>query len=314
MTSYISAVNEAIADRVAKLPNAVVYGENIDNGSMMSGLSRNLSVRDDGRIINVGNCEQTHCGVGFGLMLKGVPALLIAKQMDFMLLGVEQMVSTYSNIRSHRDMSTLGSFTIISVICDQGYQGPQSSFNGLGDICSMARIPGYTVTNSQDTSRVLQSQLGRPGLRFICLSQRLYPTEFIELDLVRATDDCSLFQYYEGDDATIVCFNLSLPEGLTLHQKIAENGRSAALFSANYVFPQDWQLIRESLTRTRKLVVIDDSKSVGLLGHRMMAELSEQCPPFQSVIVTREADIDFSVCADNLQIDYDDIIVRLGAQ
>ena len=314
MRSYISAVNDAITSEIAKVPHAVVYGENIDNGSMMSGLSRNITVQDGGRVINIGNCEQTHCGVGFGLMLKGVSAVLIAKQLDFLLLGVEQMVSTYSNIRSHRDLSTLGSFTIISVICDQGYQGPQSSFNGLGDICSMARIPGYTVTNSQDTSRVLQSQLDRPGFRFICLSQRLFPTEFIEINLVRATDDCSLFQYYDGDDATIVCFNLSLPEGLILHRKIAENGRSAALFSANHVFPQDWQLIRDSLTRTRRLVMIDDSKGVGLLGHRMIAELSDQGPPFSSVIVTREADIDFGVCPDNLQIDYDEIAARVGAR
>jgi len=312
MSNYISAVNEAIMREIAQVPHAIVYGESIDNGSMMSGLSRNITVQDGGRVINIGNCEETHCGVGFGLMLKGVPAVLIAKQLDFLLLGVEQMVSTYSNIRSHRDVSTLGSFTIITVICDQGYQGPQSSFNGLGDICSMAKVPGYMLTNSQDTTRVVQSQLNRPGFRFICLSQRLYPTEFLELDLVQAAEDCSVFQYYEGDDTTIVCFNLSLPEGLTLHKKIVDNGRSAALFSANYVFPQDWQLIRDSVTHTRKLVMIDDSKSVNLLGHRMMSTLSEQCPPFQSVTVTREDDIDFRVGPDDLQVDYEDVIARLG--
>jgi hypothetical protein len=101
-----------------------------------------------------------------------------------MLLGMEQMVSTYTNIRAYRELDTLGSFTIVSVVCDQGFQGPQSSFNALGDMCSMARVPGYTITNAQDSALVLKSQLSAPGFRFVCLSQRLYGTDFLDLDVL----------------------------------------------------------------------------------------------------------------------------------
>ena len=50
-------------------------------------------------MINVGDCEATHIGVGFGLMLNGVHAVLFAKQLDFMLLGMDQLVNTYNFIR-----------------------------------------------------------------------------------------------------------------------------------------------------------------------------------------------------------------------
>lgn len=312
MTSYIQMVNEAIVREVGIIPNVVLYGENINNGSFMSGLTRGLSVERGGRIINVGDCEPTHCGVGFGLMLNEVSAVLFAKQLDFMLLGLEQVVSTYSNIRSYRDANSLGSFTILTVVCDQGLQGPQSSFNALGDICSMARIPGFTITNVQDTARVLGTQLTRPGFRFVCLSQRLYPTEMLDLELVYSSEDCSVFQYADGEDVTIACFNFSLPHGYLLQQKLSQSGVSASLFSINHVFPMDWQPMRDSVTRTGKLVILDDSKSVSLFAHRMLHEISVECPSFQSVVVTREPDIDFGVGPDDLRIDFDDIVSRLG--
>jgi len=312
MTSYISAVNQIVKGQISQIPNLVVYGENINNGSSLSGLIRNLEVPDGSRILNVGNCEATQCGVGFGLMLNGLNAVLFSKQLDFMLLGMEQMVSTYTNIRAYRELDSLGSFTIVSVVCDQGFQGPQSSFNALGDMCSMARVPGYTITNLQDSERVLKSQLATPGFRLVCLSQRLYGTELLDLEIKYAAEDCSVFQYEEGEGATIVCFNFSLPEGHMLHEKLEGSGVSSSLFSANFVFPQDWQRIKESVARTGKLVVIDDSKSVSLYAHSMLHALSEQIPPFQKILISREADIDFGVCPDDLRIDYDSILAQLG--
>lgn len=313
MGSYIAALNQSLGRQIANIPNAVVYGENIDNGSYMSGLTRNWEMPAGVRIINVGDCEATHCGVGFGLMLNGVTSILVAKQLDFMLLGIDQLVSTYQNVRSHRDLSTLGSFSIISVICDQGYQGPQSSFNGLGDICSMARVPGYTLTNSQDTEVVLRNQLSAPGFRIICLSQRLYPTEFLEFELQYASPDCSVLQYFDGDDVTIACFNCSIPEGDILRQKLLDRGLRVSLFSVNHVYPTDWSRIEESVARTGKLVVFDDSKSLSLLAHTMLHALGERCMPFQSILISREADIDFGVSADKLSVDYDDLLSQLGA-
>jgi pyruvate/2-oxoglutarate/acetoin dehydrogenase E1 component len=311
MANYITAVNQLIASEVARIPNVVLYGENLNKGSHISGLTRNLKVQEGGRIINVGNCEATHCGVGFGLMLSGVSSVLFVKQLDFMLLGIDHFVSTYNFVRCHCEPSLLGSFTIIVIVCDQGYQGPQSSFNALGDICSLARVPGYTVTNNQDTPHVLRTQLGKPGFRFIALSQRLFPTEFLNLETVYVADDSSVFQYTKGNDVTIVCFNFSLPEGHILHGRLLENGVTSDLFSVDHVFPHNWERITQSVAHTRKLVVLDDSKSVNLLCYTLLHEVAKNCPPRQQVVVTRESDIDFGVCPDNLQIDYDAVSSQL---
>lgn len=311
MASYLTVVNQLIAAATARIPNAVLYGENINTGSHLCGMTRNLTVPPGGRIINVGNCEPTHCGVGFGLMLNGVAAVLFMKQLDFTLLGLDHLVSTYNVIRAHRAGESLGSFTICVIVCDQGFQGPQSSANALGDVCSLARVPGYTLTNAHDAAHVLNRQLTTPGFRLIALSQRLFPTECLPLEVVSAADDASLFQYTEGRDVTIACFNFSLPEGYRLHQKLLGCGLTSSLFSVNHVLPHRWERITQSVAQTQRVVVMDDSKSVNLLGYTLLHEVAAEIPTAQRLMVARGADVDFGVCADRLSIDDEALIAQL---
>lgn len=311
MATYITSINEMLAKEIAEVPHAVFYGENIDTGSRISGLARNFKVADSSLLINAGNCEYTHCGVGFGMMLNGATAVLFVKQLDFMLLGMDHLVSTYQAIRAHRDIRTLGSFTIVVVAYDQGYQGPHSSFNALGDICSMARVPGYTLTNNQDSAYIVRTQLRQPGFRFIALSQRHSPKELLQVDLVHAAKDASVFQYTEGSDATVACFNFTMPEGMLLHRKLQERGVNSSVFSVNNVFPHDWSSIMRSVARTERLVVLDDSKSINLSGYTLLHEAAEAVPGSQRIIVTREAEIDVGVCPDSFDVDYDALVSRL---
>jgi len=311
MATYIVALNQLIVSRLAQIPNMVLYGENINNGSHIVGMTRNLKAENGTRIINVGNCETTHVGVGFGLLLNGVSCILFAKQLDFMLLGLEHFVNTYNFIRAHREAGSLGSFTICVIVCDQGFQGPQSSFNGLGDICSLARVPGYTATNLKEAEQILRTQMGKPGFRFFALSQRLFQTEILDLELVHAAEDSSLFQYSEGSDASIVCFNFSLPAGHLLRAKLEERGIECSLFSAHQVFPPNWERIKSSVLKTRRLVVLDDSKSANLLAHTLLSEVVREIPSVQTIVLTRGSDVEFGVCPDQLQVDADSVIQQL---
>lgn len=312
MVNYITAAGQLIADELAAIPNLVLYGENINNGSRIVGLARYLRVRQDQTLINVGNCEATHCGVGFGLMLKGVSSILFVKQLDFMLLGMDHFVNTYNFIRARCPPETLGSFTIITVVCDQGFQGPQSSLNSLADFCSLARVPGYTLTSHQEFRHALKTQLKTPGFRFIALSQRLFPTEFMDLNLVWAAEDASVFQYSKGVGATIVCLNFSLPQGYALYKKVLDTGIPSSLFSANYVSPQDWQRIKASVSETQKLIVIDDTKSENSFGRNFLYETMTTYPACVGIFIGRNGPAEFGVSSDELQIDCDVVISKLG--
>ncbi len=84
---------EFIVSQINKVTNTcgevLLFGENINKGSCLSGLARGLEVNNEGQIINIGNCELTHFGLGFGIMLDGGKSVLFAKQKDFIILGLE---------------------------------------------------------------------------------------------------------------------------------------------------------------------------------------------------------------------------------
>ena len=113
-----------------KEKNIVIFGQNIDAGSCLSGLTRGLGKVNNGLTINTPNCENTLVGVGFGLMLNSTSSIFFMKQQDFLLLGIDHLVNTYNIVRQHNPQA---SFTIFPVIVDSGYEGAQSALNNFND-------------------------------------------------------------------------------------------------------------------------------------------------------------------------------------
>jgi pyruvate/2-oxoglutarate/acetoin dehydrogenase E1 component len=310
--TYLSFINELIRRRVSEVDDIVLFGQNIAAGSCLSGLTRGLKVRDGGLIINTPNSENSLVGVGFGLMLSGVSSIFFMKQLDFLLLGSDHLVNTYNFIRINDPKA---SFTIMPIVVDVGYQGMQSSFNNLRGFCSVAGIEGYTVTNKHDAEQIINSELIRPGFRIVGVSQRLFNTEILECEQVLYSDkNGGVFQYYGGEDVTIVCFNFSFPQGLKLRHKLKEHGVNSSLFTVNSVTPAGWNRIVDDVKITKKIVIIDDSKSEHLTCHDLLTRILAECQVRNQWIITRQFSEEwFWPNPEELEIDYNNVVKSITA-
>ena len=306
--SYLQAMNKIISDRVNQMENTLVYGENLDRGSFISGLSKNLVAGPTRLVKNVGNCEYTHCGVGFGLMMSGKNAVLFVKQLDFMMLGIDHFVSTYGSIRATRYQQPLGSFTIVTAIYDQGFQGPQSSFRGLSEICSMSGVSGFLLQELSDARKVVEEEISRPGIRFLALSQRKASEELTEIPVVDTAPDNSVIKYKRGSDASIVCFGHSLAQGKSLVNLCNEREINASLFSANYVQDAKWEIAIQDSSRSKKLVIIDDTRSATSLAFRFLTDLLEFDPKVKFTIVRNRAETSTTVSHERFDVDHKKVI------
>ncbi len=256
--NYVQHVNARIREAVLRTDRAVLFGQNISAGSCLSGLTKGLPADDRHRMLNTPNVENALVGVGFGLMLRGVPAVFLMKQQDFLLLGIDHLANTGNFVRLRPPRA---SFTIVPIAVDNGYQGMQSSLNNLFDFCSIARIPGYTVANRHDIDEIIGKKLMAPGMRIIGVSQRLFGQEVLSVGGdVRVHGEGDIFEYARGDEATIACFNFSFPQGLRLREALRATGAEASLFSVNACLPCDWAPIARDAERTRRVVILDDSK------------------------------------------------------
>ena len=135
---YVEYVNRLIRDEVIKTDRLVLYGQNINAGSCLGGLTKNLKVRNNSKIINTQNSENTLVGVGFGLMLNKISSIFFMKQLDFLILGIDHLVNTYNIIRANAPKA---SFTIMPIIKVITITCPTSSiyFTFLA-ICSLSFV------------------------------------------------------------------------------------------------------------------------------------------------------------------------------
>ncbi len=310
--TYYERINGLLRNEVAKPERIVLFGQNIAAGSCLSGLTRGLSVKPGGRVINTTNSENSLVGFGFGLLLGGVSGVFFMKQMDFLLLGIDQLVNTYNVIRSAKG-GNIGSFTIVAVVVDSGYEGPQSSLNNFADFCSIARVPGYAVTNETDAEYLISKHLTRPGFRIIGVSQRLKGREIIQSAKPLAiVGDGAIFQYSDGNDVTLVSFNFSFPQANALRETLEREGIRTAHFNVNAELAGNWELIRKSVTKTKKLVVVDDSKSAHIPADALLAELCTEVEVRKKIVLKRDMNGDvFKPVSDVFELDEEKIIHEL---
>lgn len=307
---YLEHLNTVLKAAVGSKDYIVVYGQNISAGSRISGLTKGFKVAETSKIINTTNTENSLIGFGFGVMLGGSKAAFFMKQLDFLFLGVDQLVNTYNLIRNTGHAN--GSFTILPVTVDMGYEGPQSSSNNLADFCSMARIDGFTLTNKYDIEKIIDLHFGKPGFRIISVSQRMYKDNIIDPgEPVILDDDMKFAQYKDGEDATIVTFNFAFPYGWQLGLELEKAGKKAAVFNVNYMTSFDWELILMNVRKTKRIVVIEDSKSENISAFSLMAA-AEAIGLKKSILVRRKLDEKWlNPVSDKMDINYDEIVREL---
>jgi acetoin:2,6-dichlorophenolindophenol oxidoreductase subunit beta len=313
MPKYAEHINSVLREIVASRDELLIYGQNVSTGSRIGGLTRGLDtlVKGKSKMVNTTNSENSLVGFGFGVMLGGGAAAFFMKQLDFLLLGIDQLVNTHNIIRNGGHAK--GSFTIVPTVVDVANKGPHSSSNNFADFCSIARIQGFTITNKYDAEKVLATHFAAPGFRIIGVSHRLLKEEIIDPGTpVSADKGMKFVQYKDGRDATIVCFNFSFPYGWRLAQELEKIGKRPAFFNVNYMTPIDWTPILASAKKTGKLVVMDDSNSENLSCFSLVAEARKMDLAKDMVIISKPVENWFSPVSSVADMDYEKIARELA--
>lgn len=306
---YVNYLNSLLERHIADAAEIVLYGQNINAGSCLGGLTKGLNALKNVTMINSQNSENTLVGMGFGLMLNQISSVFFVKQSDFLLLGLDQLVNTYNVVRQ---VETNASFTIFPITVDSGFEGPQASLNNLDDFCSISGIPTFTFTNSQDASYIFSRHFSKPGMKIFSAGQRLLNEDTRPMHCVSHCPDGNYFQYESGGDATIVCFNNALPYGIELLNRMKAVGKAASLFSINSCLRADYAEIIANIDLSKKLVLFDDSKSRNRLSGQFLNDVQNSLSLDRKIVVVRNFSIEsLFPCEDTLDVNYSEILGSL---
>lgn len=274
--TYLAHVNGKIREAISGRERFISFGQNIGAGSHLSGLTRNLPRDDRHWVVNMPNCENGLVGFGFGLMLEGLDSAFFCKQLDFLLLGLDQFVNTY-NMARLRNLEA--SFTAVCIVVDSGFEGPQSRLNNLTDFSSLADIQTFSVSSGPDADAVIGRHLIAPGFRIIAVSQRLFRAEVSapssQFADVSVDGDAHIFRHAEGADATVVSFNFAYPQAEMVRADLCARGLVASLYSVSGSRIFDWGPVLADVRRTGRLILLDDSRACNRLADRLRAAVAD---------------------------------------
>tara|TARA_Y100000748_G_scaffold293052_1_gene282174 strand:+ start:156 stop:1106 length:951 start_codon:yes stop_codon:yes gene_type:complete len=304
---FVKFLNQILIKELSSFNNEVViYGQNVHAGSCLSGLTRDISSLDKVVSSNSQNSENMLVGKGFGLMLNGVSSVFFMKQLDFLLLGIDQIVNTYNIIRQ-QDCNA--AFTIFPVTVDSGYEGPQAILNNVESFSAIADVEAYSFTNKIDSSLIIENYLLKPGFRILSSGQRLLQSDLLELDLIYKDPDLNFIQYTKGNDVSILCFNHSLPYGLELSELILSKGLSSSLFSINNHSDFKKDVLLKEIAISKKVILIDDSRGENNALNRVALEINRSILDVKvTEAVRKQSERLIKPYEDSMKIDYNSLI------
>ncbi len=272
--SYTKALNRALADEMERDPAVWVLGEDI--GAGMAQLTLGLLARfGPERVMDTPMSEQAFTSMATGAALCGMRPVIEFQIPSLLFLVFEQIAN-----QAHKfSLMTAGQVKVpVTYIVPGsgsrvGWAGqhsdhPYSLFAHVGVKTVVPATPsdayGLLVSSIRDDDpTVVFAPAGAMPVR-----------EDVTWELT-AVPLGSARVHRPGTDVTVVAVGQLVHEALTVAGELAGEV-SVEVFDPRTVYPFDWEALAESLERTGRLVVIDDSnRSCGLAGE-ILATASEQ--------------------------------------
>lgn len=264
--TYRDAVREGIREAIARDDRVFLMGEDVGRYGGCYAVSKGLFDEfGEDRIRDTPLSESGFVGAGIGAALGGMRPIVEVMTVNFSLLALDQIVNTAA-LYLHMSGGQFNVPIVIRMVTGAGRQlGAQHSHSLEG---WFAHVPGLKVVapaTIEDARWMLATALADPDPVIIFEHAGLYGTSGVlpadsgPVDIDRARTR------RRGQDVSIITHGGSLWKALDAADELAGDGISADVLDLRSLRPLDTEAIIETVSRTHRLVIVDEGwKSVGL--------------------------------------------------
>ena len=260
--TYTTYVNFKIKELFGKFNNSIIFGQNIIAGSRVSGIGADFENIKNCTAINTTNSENSLIGMGFGLSLCDIPSMLVLKQHDFALLGIDQIANTFNLIKNGKMQA---SFSILMIVVDSGFEGPQASLNNLNEFASIACTPVLFLSTKGSIDYAFE-QIREPGLHLLAISQSDMKRSLL---LNRNTKILEQAEYFKATNlkkitpkVAVVFFGMNVNPIFRIFEKYFSFEHEFDLFVMLGIFGDISDDLIHILGNYKKVIIVDSSKSI----------------------------------------------------
>jgi len=276
-TTFAKAINQAIHDSLESDPKVLCLGLGTTDPKGVFGTTLGLKEKfGDDRVFDIPTSENAITGVCAGLGMAGYKPILTHQRLDFAILSLDQIINNAAKIH-YMYGGNLTCPIVIRMIIGRGWgQGPTHSQN-LQALFS--GIPGLIVampSTAQDAYSQMRASIENPN-PVIFLEHRWLHNSNGEISKKYSEDDLIKQRIMkEGSDYTIVATGYMLIEAIRAHDILKKNhGITGDIISFRNYNPDLITEIKESVSKTRKIIFADTSQRKLSVGNLILFELKK---------------------------------------
>lgn len=274
--TYREACRQAIRHALLDDPRTFLMGEDVGLYGGCYAVSKGL-LQEFGpsRIRDTPLAEAAFVGAGIGAAMAGMRPIVEIMTCNFSLLALDQIMNNAATI-PHMSGGQIAVPLVIRMATGGGRQLAAQHSHSLEGW--FAHIPGLKVLvpgTIEDARFMLKAALVDPNPVLIFEHIVLYNAEG-ELDPeVEAVDIEKAKVRRPGSDVSILTYGNSLPKSLEAAELLAEEGIEAEVVDLRVLRPLDDETIFESVSRTRRCVIVDEGWKSGSISAEIAARLAE---------------------------------------
>jgi len=276
--TYADAGVEALREEMRRDGSIVYIGQGIGprggNFRQTRGLWKEFG---DDRLRDTGICELGATGVAIGAAMAGTRTIVDEVFLDFALEAITQIVQQAANI-SYMSNGKIKAPVLIrgamGAVRNAGAHHSHTFYNWF------ANTPGLKVvlpSTPYDLKGLFKSSLREDGPVVLVEHKSLYNTKGVvpEEEYLIPLGDARIVR--EGKDLTIIAMSRMVDLATKAATVLAEEGVSAEVIDPRSIVPLDRQKISNSIRKTGRLVVIDESPSSCSFAAELLAIAVEDC-------------------------------------
>ena len=261
---FRQAIAEAMSEEMRRDETIYLMGEEVAEYNVAYKASKGmLDEFGERRVIDTPISEAGFSGIGVGSTMTGNRPIIEFMTFNFALVGIDQIINNAAKIRQ---MSG-GQFP-----CPIVFRGPTGSAGQLAATHSQAfeswyaNCPGLKVivpSNPYDAKGLLKSAIRDNDPVIFMESEQMYGDkgEVPEGEYTLPIGVADIKR--EGKDVTLVSFGKILKEALKAAEILAEENIDCEVIDLRTIRPMDYQTIFESVKKTNRLVILEESWPFG---------------------------------------------------
>jgi len=267
--TYQQAINEALDQEMARDPSVIVMGEDVAGGAGapgeddswggVLGVTKGLYAKHPGRVLDTPISESGYIGAAVGAACNGMRPVAELMFIDFMGVCFDQIFNQAAKFR-YMFGGKAKTPVVIRAMYGAGFRAAAQHSQCLYNI--FTHIPGLKVvlpSNPYDAKGLLIQSIRDNDPVIFLEHKALYTMEgdVPEESYIVPFGEAAVVQ--EGDDVTIVAFGRMVNYAKDAGASLRKKGVQCEIIDPRTTSPMDFDTILESVERTGRLVIVDES-------------------------------------------------------